>query len=308
MLWEMATQLIAFEDITTLADLRKRICIVNERPPLDKVPTVGIQNLLKLCWHKEPSSRPSFNEIIDYIDENIIIECVIKDPTASEFWRNNFGTEESVLIEDFWSPFLAFVGVESVSALQNEYFSMLVVTQKKDGIMKDTNVVTLLDFGRFLDCFGPVLDSRQVGNSLEDFNILQRMEEICRCDWFHGAIDKPSVETKLAGCKPGKFLVRMSTTVAGFAISFVNSNKWIHHHRIEYNGKGQFHTIRKDLSEIHHRGSLPGLIEMLKSELALETAITDSPFSLCLQNASMPALYSEGYSDTNDGLYMEEDY
>lgn len=46
---------------------------------------------MQKCWHADPSSRPSFTQIIPII-ESVIIDCLIDDPIANKFWKNNFLT------------------------------------------------------------------------------------------------------------------------------------------------------------------------------------------------------------------------
>ena len=179
MLWEMATQDRAFNDITTMAELKRRVCVEHGRPPLEQIPVQGIRDLLKICWHPDPKLRPSFNDIIKFIDDKVLVECAIEDEEAVKFWRNNFQTSETVLFDDFFPHFLTFVGVKDIDEVELECLIELLVTKNSDGIMEDTNVVTLLNFGKFLKFFGPARSTWKIDDDTEvEFNLLLRVSTI----------------------------------------------------------------------------------------------------------------------------------
>lgn len=43
------------------------------RPPLEVVPDVKMRELLKRAWHKDPAERPTFEEIVDFLDESGLV-------------------------------------------------------------------------------------------------------------------------------------------------------------------------------------------------------------------------------------------
>jgi hypothetical protein len=43
------------------------------RPPLEVVPDVKMRELLTRAWHKDQAERPTFEEIVDFLDENQLV-------------------------------------------------------------------------------------------------------------------------------------------------------------------------------------------------------------------------------------------
>ena len=131
------------------------------------------------------------------------------------------------------------------------------------------------------------------------------MGEICACDWFHGAVSKIEANQKLAKYEPGNFFVRLSSTIPGcFTISYVNEDKAIRHHRIDYDGIDTYSTTYKNKT-LRYAGSLLGLITHLMNEMGLRKVVTGSTFQLFFGPKVVVA--SDGYRDLNySQLFVDE--
>jgi len=154
-LWEIVTQQVPFPNVKSFPVFRQRICLNHERPPLDSITLPSLQNLLQRLWHKDPTARPAFSEVVTTIEE-ILIECAIKDEKGREFWKEKFNGMSYVSYDKFLEPFLEFTGLSQPTDIQLECFKQLAVTKYKDDIMQPYDVVKIGDFGKLLENFGPI--------------------------------------------------------------------------------------------------------------------------------------------------------
>merc|ERR1712137_1338410 len=308
-LWEIVTQKIPFPDMTSFPKFRQAVCLNNVRPPLDSVTLPSVRNLLELCWHKTPESRPSFTEIVKML-EHIMIDSAIADEEGRAFWKQHFPDKEYAPFDEFLPTFLEFSGIPAQDQLHLDCLKLVLVTQLTDEIMKPIDIVRIADFGNFLQNFGPIKIVRERRSRKEDYNIFQRMFGIVKQPWFHGDVSKEQTEAILRGYKPGFFLVRLSSTVSGcFTISRVTPNNTIHHHRIDYKvGRGYAtrsivdkKTVITDPSK-----SLHGFIGLLKADMHLETACPGSKYRYLFKATvvSGPGGYDQ---DDNETLFADID-
>jgi hypothetical protein len=66
-LWEMVTRETPFKDTPHL-EMAKIVIEDKARPPLPAVCPEALAELIKLCWHPVPSKRPSFADILAYLE------------------------------------------------------------------------------------------------------------------------------------------------------------------------------------------------------------------------------------------------
>jgi hypothetical protein len=104
----VVTQKSPFPEMTSFPVFKRAICIQNVRPPIPDDMLPCLRNLLELCWHKNPATRPSFAEIIRMLDV-ILIDAAIADEGGRHFWKNNFVGEEKIRWESFVGPFCAAI-------------------------------------------------------------------------------------------------------------------------------------------------------------------------------------------------------
>ena len=87
-MWESLTQVKAWSDLDRGAIRRK--VLDGSRPPLDAHPQLRkslnaygwgcIADMIMACWHPEPSSRPSLNNIITVLDTPIQKRSLVTPP------------------------------------------------------------------------------------------------------------------------------------------------------------------------------------------------------------------------------------
>jgi len=85
--------------------------------------------------------------------------------------------------------------------------------------------------------------------------------------WFFGIVEKTEIETLMEMEEPGTFLLRLSTSNSGFAISRVNSEGKIrHHHNISFVGDSGYEIKWADNGNHTYR-DMDALISSLKHKL-----------------------------------------
>lgn len=68
-LYEMVSGLQPFAEIHDIFELKKAVCDKHKRPKIPPTCPVPLANLIKLCWHKDPAKRPSFDNILKSLEQ-----------------------------------------------------------------------------------------------------------------------------------------------------------------------------------------------------------------------------------------------
>ena len=68
--WQMARDRVPFKGLNR-DEFFEQIVANGERPKLDKAWPPAFTDLITQCWHKDPSKRPSFDEVVAGLDELI---------------------------------------------------------------------------------------------------------------------------------------------------------------------------------------------------------------------------------------------
>jgi serine/threonine protein kinase len=68
-LYEMVTGMQPFAEIHDIFELKKMVCDKHKRPELPSSCPAPLANLIKLCWHKDPAKRPSFEQILNTLQQ-----------------------------------------------------------------------------------------------------------------------------------------------------------------------------------------------------------------------------------------------
>jgi len=94
-LWEMLSNSIPYQEITSLEDLKKQVGILGYRPKLTSAKSDVIANLIMICWDQDPLKRPSFSKIRQFRNGDIFSEFIVpKLPSIiipnRGFWKNYF--------------------------------------------------------------------------------------------------------------------------------------------------------------------------------------------------------------------------
>jgi len=221
-----------------------------------------LRKLVEVCWAHEPTNRPSFENILPVFD-TIIIESVISDTKGREMWKKMFVKEkllEKVPWDQFAAGFASFFG-DSTRDLEDVSYKCLKALLANDNLQQ----VTIENFGRFLEWFGP----------MESPDILDRVKNLLKQEWFHGEISATEAENLLTkkDNKKGTFLVRFSSREPGsYAITVVAKEKKVKHYRI-YHKPGLRYVIGTTECQ-----SIDDIINNYKHELYIKHPCPGSRF------------------------------
>ena len=271
------------------AQFARAVVIDQERPALDGVPG-DLHDLLKSCWDPKPIERPSFPAILKMID-HAIPAVVLNNLLAAAFWRESFDTKNCVAEDYFIPELLQYCGwlsppQESVNALRT-FFRQ--IASPADGASASTRsfahlgtsqAVTLQQFQRFLEWFGPFAKSAQ---------FLRQVCAVLQSGWFFGNVDGTLLFRQLSdgNVQPGTFLVRCSSQPGLFTVSAkraveVNGVRRdeVRNYRITRDGAGALEIFK------HRCGSLPRLVKVLMDEHAdsFRDPLGGSPFGPMLDD------------------------
>lgn len=92
------------------------ICVAHQRPPFPENCTSALKSLICECWSPDPQQRPTFTQIAERLEHQIIPQCqsmyfeqrihvCIPDENARNFWRTFFFKESEVSWDDFCEQF-----------------------------------------------------------------------------------------------------------------------------------------------------------------------------------------------------------
>eukprot|EP00007_Cunea_sp_BSH-02190019_P002207 CAMPEP_0174248976 /NCGR_PEP_ID=MMETSP0417-20130205/43348_1 /TAXON_ID=242541 /ORGANISM="Mayorella sp, Strain BSH-02190019" /LENGTH=776 /DNA_ID=CAMNT_0015328843 /DNA_START=37 /DNA_END=2364 /DNA_ORIENTATION=+ len=201
------------------AELYRAIVHEQLRPSINDDMNPMFGKLLQTCWKAEPEARPRCGQIVKAL-ELILIDASIADKTGKKFWRKHFFRQDVVpwrdlkkaVFERFASkrsrvrPDVMMLFERQVKCLK----SLLVVVELED---EDEEEVSLTEFGRITDWFGPFVEERDCTR------FLSRIETTVSKPWFHGCISAQEAEDRLQPEPVGSYLVRFSGIKGTFTIS-----------------------------------------------------------------------------------------
>jgi serine/threonine protein kinase len=70
-LWEICSRRTPYNELSSPMAIIKHVTLEKKRPNLNAIPNdcpPGLIELMKTCWSDEPSQRPSFEQIIEYLN------------------------------------------------------------------------------------------------------------------------------------------------------------------------------------------------------------------------------------------------
>jgi serine/threonine protein kinase len=257
-LWELLTrsQPFASYNVSSLEELRDIVCVRQQRPrvPPDTLPMLA--ELLALCWHADPSTRPPFVSIVPQL-ERVIVASAVRDQFLAELWYRAFGATDPVPWSRFLPTFLMQlqIGADIVRALCDEndpnhanmpaparatvkclrrllcgpVLGSVQVHARIDASWRSVptpnvsggdsgDVVWLERYGASLDLFAPL-----PGPRVNAAQLLDELSHICESRWFHGHVSREDAHTRLQSAPLGTYLVRCSSSagIGGWAVSYV---------------------------------------------------------------------------------------
>jgi serine/threonine protein kinase len=211
-LWELFTRKERpFAHVTSFSEFCDDVIDRNVRPILpDDVPK-HIRRLIKACWHGDMDKRPSFEQILEKIDE-LVVTNSIKDKVARNLWKILKETETASHYPFFaeWDNFievlcgaLGLPAPISPESTTHQCAKAILAEEERDLTSSDAAkkfLISCENFGRFVDVFGPLRS-----------DILSNFDELCRTGCFHGSIDAKEAERRLTGARNGSYLIRLSS-------------------------------------------------------------------------------------------------
>ena len=92
------------------------ICMQHVRPVIPENCNATLRELITQCWHPDPNARPSFTQITERLETEVIPSCenqfyinrihsMIEDPNARNFWELFFFTDAEALWDNFRAVF-----------------------------------------------------------------------------------------------------------------------------------------------------------------------------------------------------------
>lgn len=230
--WEILTRDNLFEEYDDKDVFTEDIAKKNVRPPLDGI-HLKLAEILKQSWDRDPTKRPSFEDLIDSIRKATLDIYFPKDlcPDAAAFWGKYYPGKWRVPFKDGAAPFIKnlhrYLEKRHMSKIQINCVQKIVA--EEDG---GETVVTIEKFSNLLKWFGKIKQQ-------DPYNIMDRVEAVMRKEWFFGDLDSSDADSKLkVSSKPGLFLVRLnmggqeSIEKTPFTISRIDQNGKVYHTRV----------------------------------------------------------------------------
>jgi serine/threonine protein kinase len=289
-------------DQKSIKNLIKAVCKGNERPEIPEETPESLKNFLNIGWHKNPASRPSFSEIIEMMDENML-NCITTYNNAVLFWLNYWKGKTEAKFSQFAEElyYSVYLPLPTENLLEDfKYLSLLAILCEN----KDVNsMVTLEKFALALKWFGDLKES--------DSNIIDSIYKIVKNPWFHGNITREEATDVLTKKKrkPGTFLVRLSSSEPiesnPFTLSKLTKDGKVQHHRIykaKEEGKEVFSlSIPTEGDEKNTKIVADNLTKLI--DLAIE--------KFRFKNSVIPRkkfadIFNEKNDEDNDEGYIEE--
>eukprot|EP01111_Echinosteliopsis_oligospora_P008352 TRINITY_DN2393_c0_g1_i1.p1 TRINITY_DN2393_c0_g1~~TRINITY_DN2393_c0_g1_i1.p1 ORF type:complete len:789 (-),score=300.64 TRINITY_DN2393_c0_g1_i1:65-2431(-) len=256
-LWEIATREKPYEHHKDYHIFRKSVCD-GERPKIPEDLMPPIKNLMQQCWAHDPTTRPSFNQIVFRLNE-ILIHCVIEDEAARDIWKNYFLAPKQDLIDQVpWNEFESVLRDELEQEDQNIDFTDVksLLSAPKDAMGKIREVVTMERFDKMVKWFGPFFDEQKGPSIISQISMLSSQP------WFHGDIDREEAMGRLTGQPDGTFMIRLSSTdpkTAPFTLS-LPGNQHRRIKRLEEEKDGEMVTIGYRILAKQH--TYPTLVDL----------------------------------------------
>jgi serine/threonine protein kinase len=203
-LWEIYTRIEPYNDsrqVLSVGAFCDAVCNENFRPDIPDDCPVKIKTLITNCWDPDPDSRPSFTDIVTTLDD-VINEEAIVDPTGRIFWKKIFNNKDKVT----WNQFIREFSLKFFAGCEKNEISSLLSCIKALFAPHIDEQVTIEQFGKMLDYFGPI---RRNGTTSK---FLPNLKNIISKSWFHGEIDTNEAGSRLFNKPLGTFLVRFSST------------------------------------------------------------------------------------------------
>jgi len=314
--WEMLTGEEPYGEHDSYNTFVKAICNDNERPEIPEDMHPSLKNLLELCWHREPEKRPTFDQIIDMLDD-AMVECTLTDPLAIQLWKENWKGKDDVSFNKFVSALYRVLdlnlGKDRERNLDYKCLKAMLAESEKD--TENCNV-HIEKFGLLIRWFGNL---KQTWKNDEDVNIVQIVGDVLKEPWFHGDLPRQNSEVLLTDYirKKGTYFVRLSTTdpieKSPFTRSKVNKKGKINHQRVfvSKSRQGYYVVIKAKNGDknkkIEAKGGIGNLIVKIAGELDLKTPCPGRKYSELFMTNKVEGYLPSPDDESSSGNQGEED-
>jgi len=219
------------------------------------------------------------------IFEEIIMETAVGDRLGRDMWKKSFSTKDGLRESVQWREFLIAL---------SDYFKKALPKDAEDLrykclhilLVKNNEVVTIEDWSRLLDWFGPMENLDQ---------LFERILALLRQPWFHGDMSSDLAEKSLRKQKKGFFLVRFSSTDAGcYAITSLAKDGKLKHYKIVHK-PGQPYMIGKI-----EASTLDEIVTKYRKDLYLKHPCPGSPFTYLFDPHKASNVNETGYNVESD--------
>jgi len=306
--WEILTRADLFAEYEDKEEFTRAITVQNVRPPVKGIhPT--LQSIMVRGWDRDPTKRPTFEELLTMIQKAVIDIYLPKDlcPMASAFWEKYFRGKSKAPWDQFMKRLIQQLGKRPAKIpLEITCLEKLVV--EEEGGEK---FVTIERFNSLLKWFGRMKTDQQQ-------DILTRIYAVLSKDWFFGAISSSEAEEylKLYKDKPGTFLVRLNMggnnpiEKTPFTISRIDSHGKSVHTRVQIKNGGMRVKVGTGSAKLKLLQSSNNLEEFVKRLTEQQPTLFGSscpgwPFKAVFSEPPEKSVYEEEESDSEDDLPKE---
>eukprot|EP01123_Difflugia_compressa_P016234 TRINITY_DN989_c1_g1_i1.p1 TRINITY_DN989_c1_g1~~TRINITY_DN989_c1_g1_i1.p1 ORF type:complete len:607 (-),score=129.29 TRINITY_DN989_c1_g1_i1:50-1618(-) len=262
--------------IHDIVDLKMR----PEIPSSFRTANETITSVIENAWDMDPSSRPSFTQIIDILTSTLLTS-VLKDPDAIQMWKSFFPDKETVPLDQFYYAMWQTLYRKNPPKPEEDDTKLKCLDAVVRPVGQKIETISVDRFGLLLYWYGPLHPT--TGKHMD---MLEKIEELLRKTWYHGEISAAEAEDLLKNdTKKGDFLIRCSLNPAApFVISRLENAKVPVHHRIVYNRtthtyKMQFQLKKTDEIREISGSTLDEFVTETKKTLALKKPVVCTKFS-----------------------------
>eukprot|EP01114_Cavostelium_apophysatum_P001871 TRINITY_DN11645_c0_g1_i2.p1 TRINITY_DN11645_c0_g1~~TRINITY_DN11645_c0_g1_i2.p1 ORF type:complete len:632 (-),score=192.54 TRINITY_DN11645_c0_g1_i2:34-1929(-) len=287
LLWELLTCEEPYRGaFKTFEEMLEAVTKRGRRPDIPDDCPPKLRELMQACWNPSATNRPSFKKIlVSHTLDDIILESAIgaKNELGRQFWKETFRAQAVVDWKDFIVAFSAKIGAPSATDPENiQLLCLKELVSRKSKQGKEE--VTLDDFGKMLEWFGPLEKGTLV---------LRKIENQLRMKGFFGPIETAEAEKMLNGKKAGSYIVRFSTRDPGcYAVTVLSKAGVLKHYRISHKAGGKY------VLGTNEYDSLEELIKAHRKDLYLKTPVLGSKYE-AMFTANDKRLATQGYMDTS---------
>jgi len=227
-LWELVTGELPWRSATN-ERIIFQVSVRGDRPPLpDDIPTI-LHDIITQAWHQDPEKRPTFAQLLPRL-EDAIFACEINHAVGGAFWKASFKDADQVDYEQFEKAFVQyFFESGKFEGAQLVLNCLKAVVIDHDVSSPSSPKVSIESFSDCLAYFGGV---GQLEKRTDGLKFLQGIVSLLKVPYFHGEQTQAQAESLLAPHKPGTFLVRYSSDLGFFSISFIDKKGEFKHSRI----------------------------------------------------------------------------